>query len=101
MIVNNNPWIACEWLDSIIAWWDHVTVAPDANKIAVFNKGIWNGLNGIILVGGQQFPISTVGDSLLWKNAQKNEKKNKTSETINKIIPHRIPNATTLVCRPW
>lgn len=85
------------WFDSIIAWCDQVTVAPDANKIAVFSNGIWNGLNGTTPVGGQQLPISTVGERLLWKKAQKNEKKNKTSDTINKIIPQRSPIATTLV----
>ena len=84
-----------------MAWCDQVTVAPEANKIAVFNKGIWKGLKGRIPVGGQQFPISIVGDNLLWKKAQKKEKKNRTSDTINKIIPHRRPIATTLVCRPW
>jgi len=48
-------------------------------------------------VGGQQLPISIVGDRLLWKKAQKKEKKNKISDTMNKIIPHRRPIATTLV----
>jgi hypothetical protein len=52
-------------------WWAHVTVFPDANKIAVFSKGICRGLNGIILVGGHVEPNSIVGDSLLWKKAQK------------------------------
>ena len=75
MIVKRSPWIDWVWLDSIIAWCDHVTVAPDANKIAVFRRGTWNGLNGTIPVGGQQFPISTVGESLLWKKAQKKRKK--------------------------
>ena len=59
----------------MIAWWDHVAVAPEANKIAVLSKGTWNGLNVIMPVGGQQLPISTVGANLLWKKAQKNEKK--------------------------
>jgi hypothetical protein len=47
--------------------------------------------------GGHASPISIVGAKLLWKKAQKNEKKNNTSDVINKIIPHRIPNATTFV----
>jgi len=101
IIVKTSPWIAWVWFDSMIAWWDHVAVAPEANKIAVLSRGTWNGLNVKIPVGGQQFPISTVGANLLWKNAQKNEKKNKISDTINKIIPHRIPIDTTLVCNPW
>jgi hypothetical protein len=38
-----------------------------------------------------------VGDKLLWKKAQKNEKKNKISDVINKIMPHRSPLATIRV----
>jgi hypothetical protein len=45
------------------------------------------GLNGEIPVGSLGDPNSVIGESLLWKNAQKNEMKN-TSEIINKIIPH-------------
>jgi hypothetical protein len=32
-------------------------------------------------------PISMFGDKLEWKKAQKNEKKNITSEIINKTTP--------------
>jgi hypothetical protein len=46
-------------------------------------------------------PSSIVGDRLEWKNAQKNDTKNRTSNTINKIIPHRSPVVTTFVCSPW
>jgi hypothetical protein len=84
-----------------MAWWAQVTVAPEDSKIVVFKSGIWNGLKGLIPRGGQIMPISTVGANLLWKNAQKKEKKNKTSEVINKIIPHRRPFITTRVCTPW
>jgi len=52
-------------------------------------------------VGGQVDPSSIVGDSLEWKNAQKNDTKNRTSDTINRIIPHRRPLVTIFVCRPW
>lgn len=45
-------------------------------------------------------PKSMVGASLLWKNAQKNEMKKNTSDTMNKIIPHRNPRLTTEVCIP-
>jgi len=45
-------------------------------------------------------PNSAVGDSLLWKNAQKKETKNITSETINKIIPRRNPLVTKRVWNP-
>ena len=41
--------------------------------------------------GGQTHPNSMVGHKLLVKYAQKKEKKKKTSETINKIIPVRNP----------
>jgi hypothetical protein len=58
-------------------------------------------LNGTIPAGGQFIPISIAGESLLWKNAQKNERKKKISETINKIIPIFSPFITTLVWRPW
>jgi len=46
-----------------------VTVTPEANKIAVFNKGIWNVLNEIIPIGGHDAPNSIAGDKLLWKKA--------------------------------
>lgn len=52
-------------------------------------------------VGGHVPPISMVGVNLLWKNLQKKEKKNKTSETINKIIPHWRPVVTLTVWSPW
>jgi hypothetical protein len=60
----------------------------------VFKSGTLNGLIGVIPVGGQLQPSSGVGASLLWKNAQKNAKKNRTSEAINRIIPHRNPLVT-------
>jgi hypothetical protein len=66
-------------------------VIPDANRIAVFSKGICNGLNGLIPCGGHIRPISMDGDNLLWKKAQKNEMKKKISEIMNKIIPIRKP----------
>lgn len=46
----------------------------------------------MIPIGGHTQPISGVGDSLLWKKAQKNLTKNIISETINKTIPNRIPD---------
>ena len=67
----------------------------------VFNKGIWKGLNGVILIGGHIAPISIFGDNLLWKKAQKKETKKKISDTINKIIPQRSPFVTNIVCLPW
>ena len=50
--------LVSEWFISIIEWWAHVTVTPEANRIVVFNKGISKGLNDIISVGGQEIPIS-------------------------------------------
>ena len=75
-------------------------MAPEAKRMAVFNRGIENGLNGWIPIGGQVRPNSTVGAKLLWKNAQKNEKKNKISDVINRIIPHRSPSTTRFVWSP-
>ena len=69
--------------------------------MVVFNNGTVNGLKARILVGGQTIPISRVGLNLLWKYLQKKEKKNITSETINKIMPHRIPSSTTELWCPW
>jgi len=43
--VNAKPKIASFLLPAINAWCDHVTVAPDDNSIAVFNRGTSKGLN--------------------------------------------------------
>jgi hypothetical protein len=66
-------------------------VAPDDNKIAVFNSGTSNGFNAFIPIGGHTAPISTVGPKEEWKNAQKNEKKKHTSDKMNSNIPHLNP----------
>ena len=101
IIVRPNLWIAWVWFDSIIAWWAQVTVAPEERRMVVFKRGIWNGLKGWIPKGGQYIPISILGDNLLWKKAQKKEKKNNTSDKMKKIIPQRSPVTTTEVWRPW
>jgi hypothetical protein len=93
--------MVCLNLFSSRLWCAQVTVTPDASRIAVFSRGICIGLKGVIPVGGHIDPNSIVGDSLLWKNAQKKDTKNKTSEIINRIIPHRSPVVTLLVCMPW
>lgn len=67
----------------------------------MFNKGTWKGLIANIPKGGQNLPISKLGARLLLKKAQKKEKKNKTSDVINRIIPHCIPLKTELVWYPW
>jgi len=53
----------------------------------VFNKGTSIGSKTLIPFGGQIEPISMTGASAAAKKAQKNAKKNITSETINKIMP--------------
>lgn len=59
------------------------------------------GLNGSIDIGGHFCPISTLGEILLWKNAQKNERKNMISEIINMIIPICSPFDTSIMWFPW
>ena len=67
----------------------------------VLRRGTSSGLNGLMPSGGQVEPNSIVGAKLLWKNAQKKEKKNNTSLVINKIIPYRNPNSTKNEWSPW
>jgi hypothetical protein len=50
-----------------------------------------------IPTGGHIDPISIVGPKEEWKNAQKNEKKKQTSDTINNNIPYLKPLWTTKV----
>lgn len=76
-------------------------VIPDVNKITVFNRGIFIGLKDLIEWGGQLPPISILGESDIWKNAQKNDKKKKISEIINNNIPIFINFDTNLVWYPW
>jgi hypothetical protein len=88
------------WLFSKIAWCAQVTVTPDARRTAVLRRGIENALIGEIPVGGHVQPSSGTGDNLLWKKAQKNAKKNRTSDEINRAIPHRRPFVTLEVWCP-
>jgi hypothetical protein len=60
-------------------------------------KGKCNGFKVSIPFGGQIAPIETAGAMLLWKNAQKNAKKNITSEVIKSTIPKRKPFWTARV----
>lgn len=78
----------------IILWWDQEIEIPEEIKIVVLRRGISNGLNGKIFIGGHIDPISILGDNLLWKKAQKKEIKKKISETMNKIIPNFNPHKT-------
>lgn len=99
--VKAKPWAAWVWIFSVTAWCAHVTVTPEASKIAVLSRGIWNGLNTSIETGGQVPPVSIEGANLLWKKAQKKEKKKKISDTIKSTIPMRRPVVTLRVCSPW
>jgi hypothetical protein len=58
----------------------------------VLSNGTSKGLKTSIPFGGQIVPISIAGVKLEAKNAQKNAKKNITSEAINNSIPYRRPN---------
>ena len=99
--VNDNPNNASDLAPPTMLWWAHVTVAPELSKIAVFKRGTENGFKGLIPIGGQATPISTEGDKLLWKKAQKKDTKNKTSETINNKNPSFNPNTVAFVWWPW
>jgi hypothetical protein len=70
---------------------------PELNKITVFAKGKCKGFKVSIPLGGHTAPIDTAGAILLWKNAQKNAKKNITSLLINKTRPKRKPFCTIIV----
>jgi hypothetical protein len=85
----------------MIKWCDHVIEIPDEIRISVFSRGIFKGLNGLIYFGGQICPNSTFGDTLLWKNAQKKEKKNMISDVINNTIPIFNLFITIFLCSPW
>jgi len=79
--------MASSLLPAVIEWCAYVTVAPEHNNINVFTKGTSNALNTTIPFGGHILPISIVADKLLAKNAQKNPKKNITSEAIKSNMP--------------
>lgn len=100
IIVIINPLIVSFRFPLIIALCDHVTDAPDDNRIAVFNNGTSKAFNGVIPTGGHTLPISTVGTNALWKNPQKNEKKKTTSVKMNSNIPILNPLCTVNVCNP-
>lgn len=66
MIVSVKDWIACLRSPSMMLWWAHVTVTPEASRTAVFSRGTSNGSNVVIPVGGQHPPNSGVGARLEW-----------------------------------
>ena len=65
----------------------------DINKM-VFKNGKPQGFMGSIPNGGHIPPIQIDGDNALWKNAQKKEKENIISDTINSFIPNFKPFLT-------
>lgn len=81
----------------MIELWAQVTEIPEERRIIVFSIGIENGFRWVVIDGGHISPISVVGDSLLWKKAQKKAKKNITSEAINKIILNFKPDIIVFV----
>jgi len=99
-IVHTKPYKAPLLFPWIKAWWAHVTVTPDDNKITVLSKGNSKGLIASIPIGGHWEPNSTVGDNALWKNVQKIAKKNNASDTINKATPIFKPFCTARVWLP-
>lgn len=55
--------------------WSSYSYSRRKEEIIVLRRGTENGLKGWIPAGGHWDPISTLGDKLLWKKAQKNEEK--------------------------
>jgi len=74
-----------------------VTLTPDESRMIVFISGTFQGSKASTPIGGHEHPNSIFGDKLLWKKAQKKERKNITSEVINNIIPQRNPISTISV----
>jgi hypothetical protein len=109
-VMYSNPWKAENTVPNVIvvfsdvrallnflfskAWWHQVTDTPEDNKRMVLRSGMLIGLNGLISLGAQDCPSSTVGEILLWKKAQKKAVKNNTSDAINRIIPVFSPFIT-------
>jgi len=85
----------------MIAWWAQVTVTPELSRTKVLRNGTSKALNTKIPAGGQFLPTSTFGLRLLWKKAQKKDKKKNTSDTINNTMPQRSPKLTNEVWNPW
>ena len=87
IIVKTRPQTAPILSPAVIAWCEYVIVAPEQSKIKVLRRGTSKALKTSIPLGGQIVPISTGGHKQAAKKAQKNAKKNITSDTINTIIP--------------
>lgn len=98
--VINNPDNALFLFLLIKAWWLYVIVAPDDNKIIVFNKGNSVGLITSIPIGGQQLPNRISGLIAIWKYTQNKLAKINTSDNTNNKNPILIPFLTAIVWLP-
>lgn len=99
--VKKRPWMASSLLPEMIAWCAQVTVAPELRRTAVFKRGTEKGFRTSIPWGGHMDPNSMAGTRLLWKKAQKKEKKKQISERMKRIIPIFKPRLTIKVWWPW
>lgn len=100
IIVNTSPIKAPSLLPCINEWCEYVTVIPEDNNIKVFNKGNSKAFIDSTPIGGQNIPISAVGDKELWKKVQNIAIKNNASDTINKATPKFKPFFTADVWLP-
>jgi len=82
------------------AWWAHVTVPPDLNKIIEFNKGIPQGERGVIPTGGHTIPTLTSGLTDTWIQVQNRPLKNITSDKIKRSIPSLIHSIVDGMWKP-
>jgi hypothetical protein len=95
-----NPFIVAWRWEAKIARCDQVKETPDDNKITVFKSGKAQQSNESTPCGGQSVLVWDEVINAQTKNAQKKEKKNIISLTINKHIPKRIPSWTLMVWWP-
>jgi hypothetical protein len=85
----------------IIALCAIVIVIPELSKSNVFTNGNPQTSSGCVSTGGHTAPIVAGGINVKWKKAQKNAKKNITSDVINSNIPSLSPVCTFLVWCPF
>jgi len=97
-IVKNKATIASVLFTN--AWWAHVTVPPDLNKIIEFKSGIPHGERGVIPTGGHTIPTLTSGLTETWIQVQNNPLKNITSDKIKRSIPSLIHSIVDGMWKP-
>lgn len=81
----------------IIAWWAQVTDTLEERSVTVFRRGTLIDSKDSILIGGQYILDSDSVHKELLKKAQKNLKKNITSEKIKNSIPDFNLSSTSIV----